>query len=55
MSDTPNSVEKIAGKGREGRERALRSWCLTEMSAAGLIAGALGISAVLWFSVLAVI
>ena len=55
MSGAPDAVERIGGTGREGREEAPRAWCLTEMSVAGLIAGALGISAVLWLAVLAVI
>ena len=52
MSSLPDTVETVAGT---GRDRALGAWCLTEISVAGLIAGALGVSAVLWLAVLAVL
>ncbi len=55
MSGTPDPVETMAAGHHEGREGNLRAWCLSEMSVAGLVAGALGLCAVLWLAVLAVL
>ena len=52
MSGAPDAVERIVGRGRETGPRAR---CVSEMSGASLIAGAVGVSAVLWFAILAII
>ena len=52
MSRDPDAVERIVGRGHETVPRAR---CVSEMSGASLIAGAVGLSAALWLAILAII
>lgn len=55
LSNVPKTEQASVWSSADAVSEARRKPCLTEVSALGLIAGALGLSALLWIAILAVL
>lgn len=55
LPNVPNTDQTAMWSSAEAVAVSRRKPCLTEVSALGLIAGALGLSAILWIAILAVL